>query len=643
MDASKQSGAWRRTAVRAAATAVASATLVAMGVTPAGAATDDSDDRLVSVIVEGAPDAAAAEVIRLGGVVGQQLTIIDGVQAQVPASAVAAIAAVDGVRGVTPDSSVQVLKERWGDDTTQQDEKASKETGRWKAERDLGSANSIARAVGAQHVWDKEDPGRRHERLTGLGVGVALIDTGVTPVEGLATPGKVVNGPDLSLDSQFEGTRYVDGYGHGTHMAGLIAGHDTAAQDHKDHKDPKLFAGMAPDATIVNVKVGAADGSVDVSQVIAGIDWVVTNRASHDIRVINLSYGTESTQSYLLDPLAHAVESAWRAGIVVVVAAGNDGDQGPSPLTMPAADPFVIAVGSSDDRGKDKEDDWQVGSWTNSGTDARRPDLLAPGKSVVSLRDPGSAADVEHPEGRVVGDSAGRFFRGTGTSQSAAIVSGTVALLLQAAPQLTPDQVKGVLMASANDLERFGSPTQGAGVLDVEEALKLLEKALKEGTLPAYTQTWQRSTGLGSLEASRGDGHLVDPATGAPLTGEQDVFGVAWDAAAWSAASTSGTAWGAGVWRGVDWAGPGWLGTSWEPTAWHRLSWNGDAAAPQPWERVSWRGEEWSRVSWRGDEWSRVSWRGDEWSRVSWRADEWSRVSWRGDRWAGAGWNSAGW
>jgi serine protease AprX len=341
--------------------------------------------------------------------------------------------------------------------------------------------------------------------------------------------------------------------------------------------------------------------------------------------------------------LAHAVESAWRAGIVVVVAAGNDGQQGPSPLTMPAADPYVIAVGSSDDGGREKEDEWRVGSWTNTGTAARRPDLLAPGKSVVSLRDPGSEADVEHPEGRVVGDATGRFFRGTGTSQSAAVVSGAAALLLQANPNLTPDQVKGVLKSSANLLERNGSPVQGAGVLDVEEALKLLGKAAKDRNLPAFTQTWKRSTGLGSLDAARGGGYIVDPATGAPLRGEQDIFGARWDAAAWAAASSAGTAWTGGVWRGLEWAGPGWNGTSWQPVAWHRLSWTGDASAPQPWERVSWRGEQWSRVSWRGDEWSRVSWRADQWSRVSWRGDEWSRVSWRGDQWAGAGWSGSDW
>jgi serine protease AprX len=168
-----------------------------------------------------------------------------------------------------------------------------------------------------------------------------------------------------------------------------------------------------------------------VSQVIAAIDWAVQHRNSGglNIRVINLSYGTRSTQSYTIDPLAHAVENAWRHGIVVVTAAGNNGPG--TALSMPAADPYVIAVGAVDHVGTDTSDDDRVSDFTNTGTPIRRPDLLAPGKSVVSLRTPGSYADRSHPEGLVTGDRHQRFFRGSGTSQAAAVVSGAVALLLQ--------------------------------------------------------------------------------------------------------------------------------------------------------------------------------------------------------------------
>ncbi len=211
-----------------------------------------------------------------------------------------------------PDSSLVPLDERWGDDTTNEGIDATLKTGSWLASLDQGSAFTVTRDTGAQTVWGKQDPNNSTRKLTGHGVGVALIDTGVARVAGLDGAGKVVNGPDLSLDSQAANLRYADGYGHGTHMAGLIAGRDSTAPRGNEN-DEKWFVGMAPDAKIVNVKVGAADGSVDVSQVIAGIDWVVANRASHNIRVLNLSYGTDSTQSHQLDPLAHAVENAWRA------------------------------------------------------------------------------------------------------------------------------------------------------------------------------------------------------------------------------------------------------------------------------------------------------------------------------------------
>ena len=507
-------------------------------------------------------------------------------------------------------ASSTLLGGDWGDDDTREGFEASLE-GDWKANKDRGSAYSVAERIGAQDVWGKRAPSGA--KLTGEGVGVALIDTGVTRVEGLTGVGKVVYGPDLSLDSQQDSTRHLDSFGHGTHMAGLIAGRDTSVAPGKE-KDPKLFVGMAPDATLVSVKVGAADGGVDVSQVIAGIDWVVANRATHNIRVLNLSYGVDSVQPAGIDPLALAVENAWHAGIVVVVAAGNDGEQGATRLTMPAVDPYVLAVGSSDHSGSDKPQDERVGAWTNPGTTERRPDLLAPGKSVVSLRVPGALLDREHPEGKVVGDDTGRLFRGTGTSQSAAITSGSIALMLQRNPSLTPDQVKGLLRSSADRLA-LDNPAQGAGVLDIKGAVELLEK----GAAPAATQTWPRSTGLGSLQAARGSSRLVDPVDGAVLTGEVDVFGQPWDAHAWAAASTAGTAWSGGTWRGTAWAGDGYvddafLGRMWSGRMWSGESWSGRMWSGRMWSGATWSGRMWSGGDWSGRMWSGRMWSGRMWS-----------------------------
>jgi len=511
-----------------------------------------------------------------------------------------------GLGGVVhlPSSGLQ-LEAEWGDDDTREDETASADTGSWQADHDQGSLYWATKHYGGHDAWGKTD--QQGRKITGKGVTVAVIDTGVAPVRGLDGANKVINGPDLSFESQADGTRYLDGYGHGTHLAAIIAGRDSDVSSGNEN-DAKHFVGVAPDARILNVKVATADGGADVTQVIAAIDWVVQHRADNgmNVRVINLSYGTNSRQSYLSDPLARAVENAWRAGIVVVVAAGNDG-LNKATLTMPAADPYVIAVGAVDHRGTDDLRDDQVASFSNGGSSARRPDLLAPGKSVVSVRVPGSAADRHHPEGLVTGDASGRFFRGSGTSQAAAVVSGAAALLLQDRPDLNPDQVKRLLVLSADRLEENPHPAMGAGVLNVKAAL--------EAAAPSATsarQTWPASSGLGTLDASRGDEHVVDPLNGIALAGEFDALGTPWDARSWSAASAAGRAWTGGTWNARSWSGDSWNARSWSGAAWQARSWSGR----------SWSGADWQARSWSSDHWSAGSWTG-----TSWRARSWSGMT----------------
>jgi len=509
-----------------------------------------------------------------------------------------------------------LLDEEWGDDDTGEGKKATRITGTWQPDHDLGSVFTVTKSTGAQDTWSRNDPNIKGRKLTGYGVTVALVDTGITPVAGLNGTGKVLNGPDLSYESQVAGTRYLDGYGHGTHMAGIIAGRDTGVKAGSENTD-KQFVGMAPDARLLNMKVGAADGGVDVSQVIAAIDWVVQHKAEKNVKVLNLSYGTDTAQIAAIDPLAHAVQNAWRAGIVVVVAAGNDGEQGATRLTMPAVDPYVIAVGSSDHRGSSNVDQTKVGAWTNKGTTARRPDLVAPGKSVVSLRVPGSYADVSHPQALVYGETSKRMFRGTGTSQSAAVVSGAAALLLQRNPRLTPDQVKGLLKGGAAKLRGDTSPTQGAGLLNVKLSLELLER----GTA-AYTQRWPRSTGTGLLELSRGSSHVTEPYSGKELRGEVDALGSKWDGRQWSTRSTAKTSWSGGTFMGRQWSGRQWSGSSWTAVAWTGTDWSGRQWSGRQWSAMTWNGRQWSTGSWAGRQWSSASWAGRQWSGDFWATEE---------------------
>src|SRR4029078_13410499 len=254
---------------------------------------------------------------------------------------------------------------------------------------DVNSMVNTTASIGATAWWAAG--------YTGKGVDVAVIDTGVSPVVCLAGASKVVYGADLSFESQAPNLTNLDTNGHGTFMAGLIAAKSPA------------YRGMAPDARIVSVKVGVADGGTDVSQVIAAIDWVVQHRNDNDlnIRVINLSYGTNSAQDYKVDPLAYAAERAWKAGIVVVVAGGNSGFQShmntEAALADPAIDRFVLAVGASDSNGTVLQADDKVPAFSPwpKRVATRSVDLIAPGCHIQGLRVPESYLDQNFPEGQL--------------------------------------------------------------------------------------------------------------------------------------------------------------------------------------------------------------------------------------------------
>jgi serine protease AprX len=470
-----------------------------------------------------------------------------------------------------------------------------------------GSLYNIANVVGALDAY--------RMGLTGKGVGVALIDTGVTQVAGLNS-GNVVNGPDLSFDSQDPSTAYVDGFGHGTHLASIIAGRDAAGTP-ASYTDPGNFHGIAPDANLVNVKVGAANGDVDVSQVIAGIDWVVQHAKDNamNIRVINLAFGTDSVQSSMVDPLAYAVEQAWKSGIVVVASGGNEGDSTHN-LANPASDPHVLAVGAMNSAGTVSTADDTVPSWSTDGTAQRHVDLTAPGVSVLGLRSPGSTADRQNPSARV----GTRFLRGSGTPQAAAVVSGEAALLLQAKPDLTPDQVKQVLTGSANGLNNVSSLMEGSGTTDLRKALTAVPKTVVDAA------PW--GAGTGSLEQSRGSFHVVvgDASTGeTALQGEVDVFGQAWDGATWARSAKDRKAWKDGTWRGVTLAGRNWQDVGQHRKVWPTTVWTDTATGASA--------GDWSARMWRDGTWSARMWRDSEWSARMWRDASWSARMWRGAGW----------
>jgi serine protease AprX len=582
--------------------------LTLVGAFPPASASVGGDGAFTSVIVRHAPGSAAdAEraVESLGGDVELRLPIINGFEAKIPAPAIRPLAALPGVVSVTPNAALQLQDDDEDDD-------------RDKNDRDdrVGAVESIwdiAEIVGADVYWERG--------LTGRGVDVAIIDSGVTPVKGLNSGGrKLIHGPDLSFESQFESLRHLDTYGHGTFMAGLIGGRDKDVPLDPDRA--RGYAGIAPGSRIISVKVADAHGATDVSQVIAAIDWVVQHRRDNgmNIRVLNLSFGTYGAQPYALDPLAFAAEVAWHAGIFVVVSAGND--ELAKGLMNPASDPYVLAVGGTAHNGTVATSDDTVMPASARGDGVRNPDVVAPGRSIIGLRVPGSYVDERFPAGRI----SDRLFRGSGTSQAAAITSGAAALIIEQRPRITPDQLKALLVGSATRLNGFGPRAQGAGIVD-------LAKAFDRRT-PKSAQTWVRSTGTGSLELSRGRHHLVSG--GVRLEGERDIFGAPFNSAAHAAVSAAGRAWTGGSWNGSVWTGPGWSGSEWSTAQWTSASWSGSE-----WSASEWSASEWSASEWSGSEWSGSEWSASEWSASEWSASEWSGSEWSTDVWQTAEWSSA--
>jgi serine protease AprX len=545
----------------------------------------------VDVVVSGMPGSYAAvrrAVTAAGGTVRADLRIIDGVAARIPATAEAALRRTAGVRAVSRDATGHLM----GVDSTLGYDVAG----------DAGSLYNIAQVTHAKDAWS--------HGWTGKGIDVALIDSGVSPVQGL-TSGNVVDGPDLSFESQSSDLAHLDTYGHGTHMASIIVGRDKVSTGGYYAKtDSHQFYGIAPDARLVSVKVAASDGAADVSQVIAAIDWVTEHAHDGDlnIRVLNLSYGTDSTQDPSVDPLCYAVENAWRAGIVVVVSSGNDGTSRQS-LADPAIDPLVLAVGADDTRATDSIGDDLVPDFAQRGTSERHVDMIVPGLHVLGLRDPGSRIDQENPSATV----NKRFFRGTGTSQSAAIASGLAALYLSRYPTATPDQVKRVIMTNSSQPSSVKPLFSGVGVPDVNKAIGVKP--------PAYSQPATGATGTGSLEAARGGAHIGDSTT--LLTGEQDIFGQVWDGAGWASASAAGNAWTGGDWNGSTWTGSDWSSTGWTGHTWTGHTWTGHT-----WTGDDWAGHTWTGHTWTGDGWDGHTWTDSGWNGATWSATAWADASW---------------
>ena len=300
----------------------------------------------------------------------------------------------------------------------------------------------------------------------GRGINIAVLDSGVAPVADLAP--SILGFKDF-INNQ---TAPYDDYGHGTHVAGIIAGNGSASSA---SGATTTYKGIATGSKIIGVKVLQSDGSGSTSDIIAGIDWCIANKAAYKIRVINLSLTGGVWESYTTDPLCQAAERAVNAGIVVVAAAGNIGGVYGA-VGTPANDPAVIAVGASNSRNTVGRGDDVITSYSSRGPSrfdlCIKPDVIAPGNQIVSVRAPGSTIDSAHPETQVptteytTSGGTTAYTRLSGTSMAAPMVAGAAALVLQTNAALQPNGVKAALMYSAELLTGYDPILQTTGVYD---------------------------------------------------------------------------------------------------------------------------------------------------------------------------------
>jgi serine protease AprX len=540
-----------RIVVALAAVAAALMGTCAVGVPAASA----SQNETVIITSTGSLDPVQL-VQQAGGTILTQFHLIDGVEAVVTTTVAQSLALLPGIV-VTPDISfaVQSAPESTGPHTP---------------------SDAFLAETGADRLAASGD--------TGQGVTVAVLDTGIDNLPDFA--GRLIGGVDFTR----AGNPFADSYGHGTFVAGLIAGNGASSNGQ--------FSGEAPGANLVSIKVAGADGSTTLGTLISGLQWAVDHQRAYGIGVLNISMGFRPSTSTVRNPVDQAVEAVWNHGIAVVVSAGNAGPFNGTVLS-PGDDPLAITAGALDDMATSSPADDEMTDFSSAGPTTPdgwvKPDLVAPGRSVVSLAAPGSTIYTSYPSARV----GTANFAGSGTSFSAAITSGAAALVLAGNPGLSPDQLKARLIGNTGP-GPVGNPfVDGHGALD------------------AYAAATS-----GGMDLSQSSGDLKAPKNGSTVslapTGPVDT----WNTGLWS-----GTSWNQSPNNGWAWNGLGWNGSDWNGWAWNgcglplldSCTWNGWA----------WNGAQWSS-SWSGSAWDGTAWNGSVWNGAAWGSVDTNGRAWNG-------------
>jgi serine protease AprX len=453
--------------------------------------------RQVEVIIQLKPGVDAAQgrtlVRSLGGQPGLDLHIINGLSARLTAGAARRLAASPLVHAVSLNAAIR--------DTTLTNPTPGT------------LATSFDQTTGASRLW---------WRSTGAGIGVAVIDTGISgdlpdfQTAQDSSTSRVVASAVIDPNA----TTAEDTYGHGTAVAGLIGGNGW----YRDSSDPLFgqYAGTAPDANLISVKVADDSGQSTTLDAIYGLQFVIDHQSDYNIRVVNLSFRSTSAESYTTDPLDAAVEAAWLDGITVVAAAGNLGSAPDAVSYAPGNDPYVITVGATDDQGTASPPDDVQADWSSRGTTQdgfSKPDVLAPGAHIVTTLAPDSSFASECPTCVIDGD----YFQLSGTSLAAPIVSGIAADLLAAHPWWTPAMVKGAIVNTAGTISDGTSEVRAVAAVNADR---------------------------GQLSSDQGltPNNLIDPDTSSI-----DYNAASWSAASWSTATDPlAASWSAASWSCED-------------------------------------------------------------------------------------------
>ena len=434
--------------------------------------------------------------------------------------------------------------------------------------------NTYLDTLNVKPVWDMG--------FKGEGITVAVVDSGITNDQDFSTDpslstssSRLIAQSNFNNDSSFLG----DAYGHGTHVAGVIGGNGFMSNG--------VYQGIAPGVNLIGLKISDDQGMAYESDTVNALAWILEHKDEHNIRVVNLSINSTVEDSYHNSPLDAALEILWFNGIVVVASAGNQASDGEINIfnAAPANDPFIITVGASHENYTSDRADDSVAPFSAQGltTDGyHKPDIVAPGKDIISVLANNSEWARNYPDRAVIGR---QYFRISGTSVSASMVAGAAALILQAEPDLTPDQVKYRLINTGSTI---GTDAEYP-YMDIQFAVTTpTTEYANQGVIPHQLLA-----------------KMAMIAYWANQNGEDEID---WSSVNWSSVN----------WSSVNWSSVNWSSVNWSSVNWSSVNWSS----------VNWSSVNWSSVNWSSVNWSSVNWSSVNWSSVNWSSVNWGSVDW---------------